>query len=345
MTTESTITAPSTLLEELVERTRLSWFQVATAVGLVLILLLVGTAYLDGVLAGPFDVDFWRGGLLSPAIIAYTLLVQPVLRRLRDSAIESVRPLVPIDDDDFRRLVGEASIFNRRREWLALGIGVTSGLLLQAYWWPPSDIWVRLYAMLSVGLMYGLLSWFIYSSLSGTGLLTGLHRCPLNINILDLRPLEPTARWSLGIALSYVGGNALSLAFLPRFVLGFESAIVYGTLTLTPVLVFFLNMLSTRRAIVAAKRQKLNMVRHNLAAASQALEERAAKGQVEDVEAQLDCIAAWVTYEKRVKEVPEWPYTAEIKRKLAFSLLLPLAAYMIQGVLFELLLRLLALGG
>jgi hypothetical protein len=263
---------------------------------------------------------------------------------LRDSAIESVRPLVPLDDDDFWRFVCEESMFNRRREWLALGIGVTSGGLLQWYWY-PSVLWVRLYAMLSVGLMYGLLSWFVYSSLSGTSLFTGLHRCPLNINVLDLRPLEPIARWSLGIALSYVGGNALSLPFVPRFSLGFETAIIYGTLTLTPVLVFFLNMLSTRRAIVAAKRHKLNMVRDNLAAASQALEERAAKGQVEDVEAQLDCIAAWVTYEKRVKEVPEWPYTADIKRNLLLSLLLPLAAYMIQGVLFELLLRLLALSG
>jgi hypothetical protein len=202
-----------------------------------------------------------------------------------------------------------------------------------------------LYALLVGGLMNGLLGWFIYSSLSGTRLFAQLHHHALDINIFDLGSLEPIGRWSLGIALSYIGGITLSLLFIPRFTPTIETIILYGTLTLTPVLVFFLNMLSTRRAIVAAKRHKLNMVRDNLAAASQALEERAAKGQVEDVEAQLDCIAAWVTYEKRVKEVPEWPYTADIKRNLVLSLLLPLAAYMIQGVLFELLLRLLALGG
>ena len=56
METESTaITAPSTLLEELVERTRLSPLQLTVVVELVLITILVGTAYLDGVLAHPFD--------------------------------------------------------------------------------------------------------------------------------------------------------------------------------------------------------------------------------------------------------------------------------------------------
>ena len=58
MKTKSTrVKMPSTLLEEAVERTRMSWLQVALAVGLVLVLLLVGTAALAGVLAAPFDVD------------------------------------------------------------------------------------------------------------------------------------------------------------------------------------------------------------------------------------------------------------------------------------------------
>jgi len=43
------------LLEEWVERTRLSWLQVTVAVGPVLILFLVDAAYPDGVLAGPFN--------------------------------------------------------------------------------------------------------------------------------------------------------------------------------------------------------------------------------------------------------------------------------------------------
>ncbi|UCC65119.1 MAG: hypothetical protein JSV36_08845, partial [Anaerolineae bacterium] len=82
MTAKSTtVNTPSTLLEAFVEQSRLSWRQVAAAVGLVLILFLVGMAYLAGVLADPFDADFWRAGLLSPAIAVYILWILPISKR------------------------------------------------------------------------------------------------------------------------------------------------------------------------------------------------------------------------------------------------------------------------
>jgi hypothetical protein len=101
------------------------------------------------------------------------------------------------------------------------------------------------------------------------------------------------------------------------------------------VLVFFLNMWSTRQTIVRAKQGKLDMARENLAAASLALEESVGTGQQEDTEAELDSVAAWVTYEERVKKVPEWPYTAEIRRNLVLSTFLPLAVWVIREVVLD----------
>jgi hypothetical protein len=106
------------------------------------------------------------------------------------------------------------------------------------------------------------------------------------------------------------------------------------------VLVFFLNMLSTRQTIVAAKKQRLDLVHDNLAAASLAVEERAAKGQLEHTEALLNSVAACVTHEQQVKEVPEWPYTAEIRRNLVLSTLLPLAVWIVREVVLDSLKRL-----
>jgi len=355
MATESTIIIPSSLLEELAERTRLSWPQVAIMVGLVLILFLVGAAYLDGVVAGPFNAEFWQNGMLYPALITYMLLLYPILRRLSERAIEAFRPLLLINDDDFNGLLAEMPLFNRRRQWLALGIGVVGGLLLWRPWdyYGPTGAWlssggrsggwVPLYQVVALGLMYGLLGYFIHASLFSTRLFTELHRQPLEINIFDRRPLEPIARWSLGIVLSYIGGITLSLLFIPQRLSIIQNIIMYSTFILVSALMFFLNMMSTHRAIAEAKNRELNMVRDNLAAASQALKERATKGQVEDTETLSDSIRAWVTYEKRVKEVPEWPYTADIRRNLVLSILLPLAAFMVKGVLLELLLRLLSL--
>jgi hypothetical protein len=337
---------PSTLLEELVERTRLSWLQVAMAVGLVFALFLVGTAFLAGILTAPFDADFWRAGLLYPAIIVYILLTLPVLKRLRESAIKDLRPLARMDDDDFERLLAEAPMFNRRLEWLALGSGVVGGLLLLRPWdyaglsrtWLSLGTrpeWLVLYVLIAGGLWSGLLGLGIYSSLSGMRLFTGLQHHPLDINVFDLRPLEPIGRWSLGIALIFIGGSVLSLLFFPQLTPSVEVLVLYGILILTPVLVFFLNMLSTRQTIVAAKKRKLDMARDNRAAASQALEERAATGQPGDTQAVLDSIAAWATYEQQVKQVPEWPYTADIRRNLVLSTLLPLAVWLVREVVLD----------
>jgi hypothetical protein len=171
-------------------------------------------------------------------------------------------------------------------------------------------------------------------------LFTGLQHHPLDINVFDLRPLQPIGRWSLGIALVYIGGSALSLLFVPQMTLNVEAIVLYGILILTPVLVFFLNMLSTRQTIVAAKKRHLDMVRDNLAAASLALEGGVEKGQPEDTGALLDSVAAWVTYEERVQQVPEWPYTAEIRRNLVLSTLLPLVVWLVREMVVNMLARL-----
>ncbi|MGD9049519.1 MAG: hypothetical protein PVF77_15790 [Anaerolineae bacterium] len=345
------VNMPCTLIEGAVERSRMSWLRVTVAVGLVLILLLVGAALLAGVLAAHFDFGFWRAGLLYPAIIIYILLTLPILQRLRNGAIQSFRPLARMDDDEFARLLTEAPMFNRRLEWLALGCGVAGGLLLWRPWddsglstiWLSSGArseWLVLYMLIAGGLWGGLLGWLIYSSLSGMRLFTGLQHHPLEIRLFDLRPLEPIGRWSLGIALAYIGGSALSLLFVPQMTLNIEAIVLYGILILTPVLVFFLNMLSTRQTIAAAKRRHLDMVRDNLAAASVALEEPATRGQPERAAALLDSIADWVTYEERVEKVPEWPYTAEIRRNLFLSTLLPLVVWLVREIGLSLLGRL-----
>jgi hypothetical protein len=339
---------PTTLVEELVERTRLTWLQVAVAVGLAWILLLILVAFLAGVLDAPFDAGFWRAGLLFPAIIVYILLTLPSLQRLRCRAIASFRPLALIEDEDFQQLLAQAPIFTRRLELLAMAGGMVGGLLLWRPWeyaglsrmWSSLGArpgWLVLYMLVAGGLWGGLQGWIVYSSLSGMRLFTGLQHHPLDINIFDLRPLEPIGRWSLGLAVIFVGGSALSLLFVPQMTLSVEVVVLYGIMILTPVLVFFLNMLSTRQTIVVAKRQKLDTVRDHLVAASLALDDRLAKGQPEDAEALLDSFAAWVTYEERVKAVPEWPYTSEIRRNLVLSTLLPLVVWLVREMVLDLL--------
>jgi hypothetical protein len=330
MTEHTSITFPSTLLEAFVERTRLSWVQVTIVVELILISVLVGAAYLEGVLAHAFDASFWRTSLVWPAVIAYALLTGPLSRRWRNGAIQAFRPLVPLDDDDFQRMLTEASIFNRRREWSAVGIGAGIILVLGVVTGIQASAeglgWLlTLYGLLAAGLTCGLIGLAIYSSMAGTKLLTELSRYPLNVSVHDLASLEPIARWSLGTTLTYIGGITLSLLFLPRE--AFQAVgliiVIYVPLTLTAVLVFFLNMSTVHGDMVEAKQRELKMVRDNLMALSRALKERTARGEIENPQDLLDAIKAWTAHEEWIRGLPEWPYTASIKRNLVLSLLLP----------------------
>lgn len=257
---------------------------------------------------------------------------------------------MPLDDDDFHRLLTEASIFNRRREWLTLGISAGSVLLLRGavLGWASvgrSGWLLALYGILGAGLMCGLLGFSIYSSMSGTKLFTELSQYPLNVSVFDLASLEPIARWSLGATLSYIGGITLSMLFLPRFaLLNIEIIlIIYTPLTLTSLLVFFLNMRSVHGDMVEAKKRELRRVRYNLMALSQALEERTAEGQIEDTKTLLDSIKAWTAHQEWVRGLPEWPYTAAIRRNLVLSLLLPGAAGAAREALSGLLKRLVSM--
>ena len=351
METESTsFSAPSTLLEEVMERSRLSPLHLTGAVVVGLILFLIGLAYVDDVLADPVNVDFWRIGLIWPTIIAYSLLTVPLSRRLRDDAITAFRPLVPLDDDGFQCLLNEASIFDRRREWLALGIGAGCTLLLSGavLGWASAGRsgWVlAIYALPAAALMCGLIGLGIYSSISGSKLFAELSRFSLNVSIFDLASLEPIARWSLGGTLSYISGITLSLLVIPQFSLRRIEIIViiYTPLILTSVLAFFLNMRSVHGYMVEAKRRELTVVRDSLMALSRTLKERTAKGQVEDTQALLSAIKAWTAHEKWVRDLPEWPYTAAIKRNLVLSMLLPGVVGIIREALSRLLKGLLPL--
>ncbi len=334
--TTSSITPP-TLVEACVQRAGLSWAQAAGVAAVALTVFFAAAAYLDGLLAGPFDADLWRNAMLYPAITAYTLLMQPWLKRLFDLALEAFRPFVPVDDDDFRRLLARAPVFDRRNQGLAFALGASVVLLFRP--WSYYPFWLTLYSLLGA-LMYGLLGWFIYVTASAS-MIGADWDFSMDVNVFELKLLEPVARWGLGVALSYVGGITLSLLFLPRLTLLVETLILYGLLTATPVLVFFASMLSTHRLMAEAKRRELDTVRNSLAAASRALKQRSAEGRTDEMQELFELIAGWAAYEKQIEALPEWPYTADIRRSLLVSSLLPAVAWLARSVLLEALLRML----
>jgi len=340
---------PSTWFEDMLGRSVHPPLQLAARLVLAMVLLLLSAAYLDGVLALTLDVWFWRTALGSPAMVGYVVLYQPVLKRWRDAAIWAFRPLGPADIEQFRRSLAKASMFCRRNEKLATAAGLVAGLLAFKPWdrtglawtWSPvgQSTWLTLVGLVHAMVVYAFIGFFLYSILSGTRLFAELQSADRSINAFELASLQPIAHWSLGIALYFVGGITLGLLTERSLALELEQLVGYVAVTLAPVVVFFLNMWTVHGAMLRAKDRELKMVQVNLAAASELLSQQAATGQVLDMGPLADHIDTWLKYEERLKEIPEWPYTTDIRRNLALSALLPAVVGLAQGAVPELLRR------
>lgn len=325
-----------TLVNEWIERTGLPWSRAVVAVGLVLFPLWAGTAYMDGALTHSLDSDTLRLTLFSPVSILYILSAYHLLISPLNKAINAFTRLITVEQDAFERLIAEASALNRRREWLFFGVGAGGGLLLALRIWngPEQAAWLRGYWLLFEAVACGLVGWAIYASLVYAGLITKLHQQPLKLDIFNPIPLEPVARYGLGLSLAFVGGITLSMLFAPsrKFLLSIEFISVYVVLILVSVLVFFLTLINTHNVMAEAKRRELTLVRERISRAYQKLRQQTDEDQLQNMEALSDSITAWLAYEKRIVQAPEWPYTTDILRNLVMSILLPVAAWVTQIV-------------
>ena len=89
-------------------------------------------------------------------------------------------------------------------------------------------------------------------------------------------------------------------------------------------------MWSAHRAMSEAKKRKLTLARKHLVEISRKLEEQVVTGQLSDADKLSSSINVWVTYEKRVKEASTWPFNPAIISRLAMSILMPAAIYLIK---------------
>jgi hypothetical protein len=303
-------------------------------VAAVLLLLLILATFLDGAINDLSTWRFWQNNLEGPVVIIYILVVHVFMWRLRERAIQVFRPLLLLDEDDFNRLAAKTSAPNRRREWTSVLIGVGFVVVLGQPWnlgWGSGELWWSVYLVITGSLMNGLLAWLIYDTLTGVFRINRLSRRDLKLDIFNTELLTPIARWSLGISLAFVGGISLSLVFgTQESLLRWQSITMYVILVCVTGLIFFLSMWSTHGAMARVKRRELQLVQQHLRVASSKLKERAADGRLGRMEELSSTITAWVSYERRIKESPEWPFDAGIIRRLMASTLAPVAVFLIK---------------
>jgi hypothetical protein len=319
------------LLEGLLRQMRLPWYGATALISAVLLLSVVLAAYLDGVFSRPFDWSVWRGSLQPPLIITYILVVYPLMQRLWDRTVRALVPLLDLEEPSRNDMVNSLNAVNHRWERLAVAMGALFWIALSQPWNWVGD-WLDVYALAVQMIMFGLLGWLVYGGLVNTRQLTKLNR-HVKLDINNPGSMAPVAQWSLGISLAFVGGITISVAFQPtESLVQWQTIVTYAVLLSVTILIFFVSLWGTHGAMARAKRSELSLAREHLGAALRELKEKTAHGPAEGIDKLHSAVAAWGTYERSVREAPEWPYNANVLLRLGASALFPTIVYLLKIV-------------
>jgi hypothetical protein len=324
--------APS-LIERLIARTKLSPSIFILLGAIVLLLLPIVIVWVEGYWDELFSQRYWRAIFVQPVIIIYILVLERVFKRMEVSVIRGLREVVRLSDEEFDQLVERTTTVNLKNELLAILAGAVVGLLVASPWDLYQDFsWLLLYLTLVNCIMYGLLGWVVYASISGSRLPVVLYRHPLDIDIFNLKSFKPIGRQSLAISLAFMGGITISLLFsdISAGIFTIEFWVVYLILVLVAVVVFFLNMMPTHRVLSAAKEEEMVVVERNLLAAYRKM--KGLKPGESATQAAAQELNAWKTCQDLLGETKTWPYSIETLRNLLITVLIPGGAALIRLV-------------
>ena len=109
-----------------------------------------------------------------------------------------------------------------------------------------------------------------------------------------------------------------------------QTIVIYAVLISVTILIFFISLWGTHVAMARAKRSELSLARRQLGGALRELKEKTACGPEEGIDKLHSAVAAWGTYERSVREAPEWPYNANVLLRLGASALLPAIVYLLK---------------
>jgi len=290
----------------------------------VLALLLALAAYAQGSGGRAGGSALWMLGL-DPVILVYILIAHPFMHRRWERAMESLEGLAPHVDD-----AGRPGGGSRRGEWAAVLLGTLAGLAL-AHRLPGAEGWLRLYYEATSALTFALLAAVIYGSVMRSRQLAAHSRAGLELNVFDGHLLTPFAQWGQGLTLVFVGGISLSLLFQSYESLrSIESVIVYGSLVVVALTLFYMSMWTVHVALARAQDKELATVRRDLAAAREALLRHRAGESATALENAYGPVVVLGTYEQQVLDAPTWPFNPAIVGRVFASAAAPFGVYFLK---------------
>ncbi len=321
------------LLESLVNSTRLPWYGATAIVGGSLLILLALCFFLEAISINDVTWANLRGPLLPVAIIEYVLAIYPLLKKFKEAAVASLMQTAEMDGDSGTMVSHAFSSPRTRWELTSVVVGLVVFAIISQPW-----LWVRsplsAYAAVADAIMFGILGFLVFDGLDGTLRVSRMTHQHLKLDVFEADRLVPVANWSLAISMAFIGGITISIAFQSLDNLRhWQTFTFYAALLSVALSIFFLSMWSTHAAIVRVKREELFAAEDNLNLAFRELRRSGGWGQVPENGSVYSKVNAWASYERRLREVREWPYRADALRRLTVSVLAPSLVYLLKLLL------------
>ena len=262
--------------------------------------------------------------LFPPLVIVYILIVVQVLERTRASVVQSLRPLVTLDDSTFSDVVDGACRSKPRWELGAFVVGAAFFFAVEGPFRTDSGFfWASLYFYFISLLMFATVGWSVYAVITITRLTNVLLRQPLEIDIFDQTPLEPIGLQSLSLSLAFIGAIILGVPSSPYPAVSWQNVVIFGAMLFVSVLVFYLNMYGTHRLLRQLKEEQLSSAEAKFAQAYHRLQtDTASAGESYHAATEVN---AWIAVKHEIKQTQTWPYNTEMLRTLFVSVLTPIA--------------------
>jgi hypothetical protein len=130
----------------------------------------------------------------------------------------------------------------------------------------------------------------------------------------------------------FVGGICLSLLFQSADSLrSIEAALVYGSLVVVALTLFFMSMWTVHVALARAQEKELARVRRDLAEARESLlRQRAGDSTTGPMHDAYVPVVVLGTYEQQVLAAPTWPFNPSIVGRVFASAAVPLGVYVVK---------------
>jgi len=262
---------------------------------------------------------------LDPVILVYILVVHPFMYRRWERAMHSLEALAP-----HAGAAGWPKPAGRLGEWGAMLLGTLVGLAV-ARRVPGTEGWLRLYSLATSALMFALLAAAIYGSVRRSRHLAAHSRAGLELNVFDGHLLTPFAQWGQSLSLVFVGGISLSLLFQSYESLrSVEGVIIYGTMVVVALTLFFMSMWTIHVALAKAQDKELATVRRDLAAAREALLRHRTGESAGAVQDLYFPVVVLGVYEQQVLHASTWPFNPTIVGRVFASAVAPLGVYLLK---------------